>query len=235
MRKIKKFKIPIYTYDILRKAKKRKIDLFALGLAEQESAREYVSSIAAALEPSTMFDLLAPEEGGAAPLAAERPIRELDINLSPNLPNQKGGAATLGVITLGAAFEEKLKAITDPELFRLAETAAFVFAETGLKVVSELVNQEVAAEGFDLGDPRQLYACPALLDAEQTAGKPDINLREDKPACQSDPGALAAILNRLSADKIGVSLSEGSLSPKYSLIFSIPWLARKAKKSAAKR
>lgn len=226
MRKIKKFKIPIYTYDILRKAKKRKIDLFALGLAEQESAREYVSSIAAALEPSTMFDLLTPEDaaaiglnstGGPSHLTAEQPIRELDLNLSPNHQNQKGGAVTLGVITLGAAFGEKLKAITDPALFRLAETAALVFAETGLKVVSELIDQEVSAEGFDLGDPLQLYAYP---ESET----------ENKPAYQSDPAALAAILARLSADKIGVSLLEGSLSPRYSLIFSIPWLAKKKKK-----
>ena len=203
MRKIKKFKIPIYTYDILRKAKKRKIDLFALGLAEQESAKEYISSVAAALEPSTMFDLLSPED---------------DLAKKNGFLNGEPG--TLGVITLGAAFAEKLKAITDPDLFRLAETAALVFAETGQKVVAELIGQEVAAEGFDLGPPSQLYACP-----ESEA--------ENKPAYQS-PDAIAAILNRLSADKIGVTLKEGTLSPKYSLIFSIPWLAKKTKKSGAK-
>ena len=201
MRKIKKFKIPIYTYDILLKAKKRKIDLFALGLAEQESAKEYIASIAAALEPSTMFDFITPEAGAAIGVT--------------------GGAGSLGVITLGAAFAEKVKAISDPELFRLAETAALVFAETGLKMVTELIGQEVAAEGFAPGDPSQLYACPA----------PET---ENKPACQSDPKALAAVLRRLNADKINVSLNEGSLNPKYSLIFTIPWLAKKAKKSAAR-
>ncbi len=200
MRKIKKFKIPIYTYDILRKAKKRKIDLFALGLADQESAKEYVASIAAALEPSTMFDLLTPED---------------DLAKKDGLTN--GGAGTVGIITLGAAFEEKLNAITDPELFRLAETAALVFAETGLKVVSELIAQEVSAEGLDLGDPRYIYACP----------KPET---ENEPIYQSDPDTLAAILSRLNAGHVGVSLNCGSLSPKYSLVFSIPWLAKKKKK-----
>ncbi len=214
MRKIKKFKIPIYTYDILRKAKKRKIDLFALGLAEQESAKEYISSIAAALEPSTMFDLLAPGD---------------DLAKAPGL---RDGAGTLGVITLGTAFADKLNAITDPELFRLAETAAFVFAETGLKVVSELIGQEVTAEGFDLGAPRQLYAIPASALGESEAGPaPEA---ENKPAYQSDFDTLAAVLSRLSAETIGVSLDSGALNPKYSLIFLIPWLARKTKKSAAK-
>ncbi len=203
MRKIRKFKIPIYTYDILRKAKKRKIDLFSIGLADQDSAKEYISSIAAALEPSTMFDLLAPGE---------------DLAKKPGLD---GETCTLGVITLGAAFEEKLKTITEPEVFRLAETAALVFAETGLKAVTELINQEAAAEGFDLGDPRHLFSVP----------EPET---EDKPAYQSDPAALATILDRLSGEKIGVALRDGSLRPKYSLIFSVPWLAKKAKKSSAK-
>lgn len=196
MRKIKKFKIPIYTYDILRKARKRKIDLFALGLADQDSAKEYIASIAASLEPSTMFDLLAPEDGLA---------EKAGLN---------GVAGTLGVITLGASFAGKLRAVTDPELFRLAETAAFLFAETGLKVVSELASQEITGEGFSPGNVRRLFAVP----------EPET---ENEPACQLDPETIAAILDRLNGGKIGVSLLEGSLSPKYSLIFSIPWLAKK--------
>jgi len=203
MRKIKKFKIPIYTYDILRKAKKRKIDLFALGLADQESAKEYVSSLAAALEPSTVFDLLT-----------------ADDDLAKGDGPMKGCAGTLGVITLGAAFEAKLKTITDPGLFALAETAALVFAETGLKVMTELIEQEVSAEGLDLGIPRHVFACP----------EPE---SEEPPTHQADTDAQAACLARLSADKIGVTMREGAVIPKYSLIFSIPWLAKKKKKPAA--
>jgi hypothetical protein len=146
-----------------------------------------------------MFDLLTPEDG--------------------ELISLNCGTGTLGLITLGASFAEKLKAITDPELFRLAETAALVFAETGLKVVSELIDQEVAAEGFDLGDPSCLFASP----------EPEA---ENKPIYQCAPDSIAKILDRLNSGKIGVSLREGSLCPKYSLIFSIPWLARKKKKQA---
>ncbi|HBB67033.1 MAG: hypothetical protein A2X28_08935 [Elusimicrobia bacterium GWA2_56_46] len=196
MRKIKKFKIPIYTYEILRKAKKRRIDLFALGLADQESAREYISSLAAALEPSTVFDLIAPEDA----LAKESGLQ--------------GMTGTLGVMTLGTAFETKLKAITDPELFRLAETAALVFSETGLKVITELIAQEVTAEGLDLGKPNYLFACP----------EPET---EEPPSVRSDAAVLAACLGRLNADKIGISLNESVLSPAYSFIFSLPWLAKK--------
>jgi hypothetical protein len=219
MRKIKKFRIPIYTYDILRKAKKRKIDLFALGLAEQESAKEYIASLAAALEPSTVFDLLSPGEdlAGSAGLA-------------------QGGSGTLGVITLGAAFEARLNTVTDPGLFRLAETAALVFAETGLKVVSELIDQEISAEGLTLGDPVQIFSFRPLSDGSASPGN---SFAEPRPEAESEPSALAdmgvaaACLTRLSADKIGVALTGGVISPKHTVIFGIPWLAPKKKKPAA--
>ena len=204
MRKIKKFKIPIYSYHILQKAKKRKIDLFALGLSDQESAKEFISSLASALEPSTVFDFITTEDELAK---MDGPLR--------------GDSGTLGVITLGPAFEAKLKAITDPALFALAETAALVFSETGLKVITELIGQEVTAEGLDLGVPRYVFAYP------------EPETEEESPAPRSDASVLAACLARLSADKIGVTLNEGAVTPKYSLIFSIPWLAKKKKKSAA--
>jgi hypothetical protein len=211
MRKIKKFRIPIYTYDILRKAKKRKIDLFALGLAEQESAKEYIASLAAALEPSTVFDLLSPDEALAGP-----------AGIAP------GGSGTLGLVTLGAAFEAKLKSVTDPGLFRLAETAALVFSETGLKVVSELIGQEISAEGLTLADPVRIFSFRSLSDG--FGAEPEA---EREPSAQSDMGVAAACLARLSADKIGVALNESVISPEHTIIFGIPWLAPKKKKPAA--
>ena len=195
MRKIKKFKIPIYTYDILRKAKKRKIDLFALGLADRKAPGIYSS--AAALEPSTVFDLLAAEDELAK---KDGPLR--------------GEAGTLGVITLGAAFETKLKTITDPGLFALAETAALVFSDTGLKVIAELSGQEVSAEGLDLGKPRHVCAYPA----------PET---EEPPTRQADAAALSAVLARLSADKIGVTM--GRRNPE--IFPEHPWLAKESKRA----
>jgi hypothetical protein len=212
MRKIKKFRIPIYTYDILRKAKKRKIDLFALGLADQESAKEYIASLAAALEPSTVFDLLAPGEALAGPAGIAQ-----------------GGSGTLGVVTLGAAFEAKLNAVTDPGLFRLAETAALVFSETGLKVVSELIDQEISAEGLTLGDPVRIFSFRPLSDGSG----PEPEAGPDELPVRPDIGIAAACLTRLSADKIGVGLNEGAISPRHTVIFGIPWLAPKKKKPAA--
>lgn len=203
MRKIKKFRIPIYSYDILRKAKKRRIDLFALGLAAQESAKEYIASIAASIEPSTVFDFLDAQD----PLAGEP---------GPFL----GGSVTAGVITLGVPFAGKLAAIKDPELFRLAETAAVVFGDTGLKVITELISQETGMEGFEPGETSYLYACPA----------PDT---DDAPPPASAPGTITAVLERLQADRIGVRFENGELVPRYSMLFTIPWASRKKAKSAS--
>ncbi|MBI4801149.1 MAG: hypothetical protein HY796_01375 [Elusimicrobia bacterium] len=202
MRKIKKFKIPVYTYDILRKAKKRKIDLFALGLAAQESAREYIASLAAAIEPAVVFDFLDPKD----PLAkGPGPL--------------EGGSLTLGALTLGAPFADKLGGIKEPDLLRLAETAALVFGDTGLKVITELISQESGMESFEPGDAAYLFACPQ----PETEGRPSA----------ANPGTAAAALARLQADKIGVGFENGTLSPKYSLLFALPWLSRKKKKLSA--
>jgi len=232
VRKIKKFKIPIYSYDILRKAKKRKIDLFALGLSAQESAKEYIASIAAAIEPAVVFDFLGPED----PLAkGPGPL--------------EGGALTLGVITLGAAFADKLGGIKEPGLFRLAETAALVFGDTGLKVITELIAQETGMEGFEPGGAEYLYACPEPeAENRPAACPPPPNSPADPPPAESDqpapvctpgrragtnPGIIASALARLQADKIGVRFENGALSPKYSFLFAIPWLSRKKKKISA--
>jgi hypothetical protein len=210
MRKIKNFKIPIYTYDILRRAKKRKVDLFSLGLADQDSAREYVSSLASSLEPSTVFDFISPGEDLAKREGSPMP-----------------GDGTLGLITLGASFEAKLAAITDPGLFRLAGTAAQIFAETSLKVVSELIEQEISAEGLTLGEPVRIFTSPALLDDEAQPSPERI------PAGPGAAELLSAGLSRLNADKIGVRLEAGSLFPRHTFLFSLPWLAKKRKKPAA--
>ncbi|OGS55821.1 MAG: hypothetical protein A3J79_04090 [Elusimicrobia bacterium RIFOXYB2_FULL_62_6] len=202
MRKIKKFKIPIYSYDILRKAKKRKIDLFALGLAAQEDAKEYIASIAALIEPATVFDFVEPED-----------------QLAKDPGPFAGGSLTLGLITLGAPFADRLAAIRDQGHFALAETAAVVFGDTGLKVITELIAQESGMEGFEPGQAAYLFACP----------EPDT----DDPAPPAPPEAIAAALSRLQADKIGVRFENGALIPKYSLLFALPWVSRKKTRSAS--
>lgn len=191
MRKIRKFKIPVYAHEVQRKARKERIDLFAIGLAAPEHLREFASSLLHDCEPATVFD------------HARNDLPEMKEQSQPGL--------TRGVITLGAGLEAKAAAMQGDNA-RLAEIAAGVFLETGLKVVAELAAQEAGNEGFDLGEP-EITAAPWL----------------ETPA-----DALPVLLAPLDASKIGVAAEGGALTPRHTLVFSIPWLNRKKKEKEKK-
>ncbi|HNT98778.1 MAG TPA: hypothetical protein PKK31_10985 [Elusimicrobiales bacterium] len=191
MRKIRKFKIPVYAHEVQRKARKERIDLFSVGLAAPEHLREFCASLFHDCEPATVFD------------HAREDLPEMKEKGSPG--------RTVGVMTLGSGLETKAAGMQG-DMARLAEIAAGVFLETGLKVVADLAAQEAGAEGFDLGDP-ELRAAP-WLDAS---------------------GAdLPSLLAPLDAAKIGVSAGNGTLAPRHTLVFSIPWLDRKKKEKEKK-
>jgi len=191
VRKIRKFKIPVYAHEVQRKARKEKIDLFAIGLAAPEHLREFASSLFHDCEPATVFD------------HAREDLPEMKERGLPGL--------TRGVITLGPGLETKAAGMQGDNA-RLAEIAAAVFLETGLKVVAELAAQEAGNEGFDLGEA-EISAAPWI----------------DAPAAD-----LAGLLGPLEAAKIGVSAEGGVLSPRHTLVFSIPWLNRKKKEKEKK-
>ncbi|KAF0126551.1 MAG: hypothetical protein FD189_954 [Elusimicrobia bacterium] len=191
MRKIRKFKIPVYAHEVQRKARKEKIDLFSIGLAAPEHLREFASALFHDCEPATVFD------------HAREDLPGMKENSLPGL--------TRGVITLGPGLEAKAAGMQGDNA-RLAEIAAGVFLETGLKVVAELAAQEAGNEGFDMGEP-EISAAPWLETA---------------------PGTLPGLLGSLDAAKIGVSAEGGTLTPRHTLVFSIPWLNRKKKEKEKK-
>jgi hypothetical protein len=191
VRKIRKFKIPVYAHEVQRKARKEKIDLFAIGLAAPEHLREFASSLFHDCEPATVFD------------HAREELPEMKERALPGL--------TRGVLTLGTGLETKAAGMQGDNA-RLAEIAAGVFLETGLKVVAELAAQEAGNEGFDLGDP-EITAAPWL---------------------ETPSDALAGLLGTLDASKIGVTADGGALVPRHTLVFSIPWLNRKKKEKEKK-
>ena len=143
MRKIKKFKIPVYSYEVLRKARKHRLDLAAAGLADEQAVREHASGLAAALEPAVVFEYLPPEDEAAARINGD--------NKQP---------LTAGILTLGRSFEEKLANPADDTHKRLGRIAAQVFMQTAVSVTSELAVREAEPEGFELGPAIYIASCP---------------------------------------------------------------------------
>jgi len=205
MRKIKKFKIPVYSYEVLRKARKHKLDLAAAGLPDEQAVREHASALAAALEPAVVFEYLPPEDEAAAKIngAVHQPL-------------------TAGILTLGKSFEEKLAGQQDETLKRLGRIAAQVFLQTAVGVTADLAVREAEPEGFELGQAIYIASCP----------EPELPPQEATAVPLYENELIKGLFERLEASKIGVSY-DGEFSPKYSAVFALPWLSKKKKKAAA--
>lgn len=208
MRKIKRFKIPVYSYEVLRKARKHRIDLASIGLADETAVREHASALAAALEPAVVFEYLPPEDEAAA-----------RINGEAKLP------MTVGILTLGKSFEEKLANPPDDTHKRLARIAAQVFMQTAVSVTADLAVREAEPEGFELGPAIYIAACP----------EPELPPQEATAVPLFENELIKGLCARLEAAKIGVSFDIGAFTPKYSAVFALPWLSKKKKKAAAKK
>jgi len=207
VRKIKKFKIQVYSYELLRRARKHKLDLAGAGLDDEAAMREYSSALAAALELAVVFEYLAPQD----PLA---------MRINGDAPSP----LTVGILTLGGPFEAKLSAETDDTHKRLNRLAARIFLNTAVGVTAGLALREAEPEGFELAPVLYISSCPEPENpAPETTAVP---LYENE--------LIKGLCARLEAEKIGVSFDTGSFVPRYSALFALPWLSRKKKKAASK-
>ncbi|MCG2725178.1 MAG: hypothetical protein L6420_02790 [Elusimicrobia bacterium] len=206
MKKIKKFKIPIYSHEVFRKAKKRKIELDKLGLSDDKAIKEYASSLAALLEPATVFDY----------------FEACHIHSKILMP-PKAAACTCGIFTIGDKLDTKLKTIEDENEIKLIHAACDVFMNTGINFIKDLIAKEAALESFELGDIDYFYNMSLLCEKEN-------DLPENSEKANSKEILISA-LKELQAEKIGVSLNEnGELTPKFTSAFTIGWFP-KSKKS----
>ncbi|MGD9641505.1 MAG: hypothetical protein AB7V08_02075 [Elusimicrobiales bacterium] len=208
MRKIKRFKIPVYSYEVLRKARKHRLDLASIGLADETAVREHASGLAAALEPAVVFEYLPPEDETAGRIAGET-----------RLP------MTAGILTLGQSFEDKLANPADDTHKRLARIAAQVFMQTAVSVTADLAVREAEPEGFELGPAIYIASCP----------EPELPPQEATAVPLFENELIRSLCERLEASKIGVSFDTGAFTPKYSAVFALPWLSKKKKKAAARK
>jgi len=206
VRKIKRFKIPVYSYEVLRKARKHRLDLAAIGLADEKAVREHASGLAAALEPAVVFEYLPPEDEAAA-----------RINGDSKQP------VTVGILTLGKSFEDKLANPVDDTHARLGHIAAQVFMQTAVGVTADLAVREAEPEGFEFGPAVYIASTP----------EPDLPAQETTAVPLYEGELINALCARLESAKIGVSFEDGAFTPKYSAIFALPWLSKKKKKAAS--
>jgi len=208
MKKIKKFKIPIYSHEVFRKAKKRKIELDKLGLSNNEAIKEYTASLAVLLEPATVFDYF-----------------EASHKYSEILMPPKAAAYTCGIFTIGSKLDEKLKIIDDENEIKLISAACAVFMKTGISFIKDLIAKEAAIESFELGDINYFYRISGLHSKE--------NQSTDIAKADNSKEILISTLKELQSEKIGVMLNEdGKIKPRFTSAFTIGWFPKSKKKSS---
>lgn len=208
MRKIKKFRIPVYSYEVFRKARKHRLDLAGAGLPDEAAVREYASTLAEALEPAVVFEYLPAEDEAAS-----------------RINGDSRHALTVGILTLGATFEKKLDNPPDDTHKRLNRIAAQVFMHTAVGVTSDLAVREADPEGFEFAPALYIASCP----------EPEVPPQETTAVPLFENELIKSLCGRLEASKIGVSFDTGAFTPKYSAVFALPWVSKKKKKTAASK
>jgi len=118
-----------------------------------------------------------------------------------------------------------------------------VFAASAVKVIADLASQEASPEGFELEDPFYIYSCPEQVSlpkqkkqdedalplfAAETEEENSLSAAKELPLYRDE--LIKTLFARLEAAKIGMSLENSKLTPQYSSIFALEWIARKAKK-----
>ncbi|MEW5951705.1 MAG: hypothetical protein AB1637_07445 [Elusimicrobiota bacterium] len=201
MKKIKRFKIPLYHYDIYRKAKKLKYEVDNSHFRGQEGLKEFVSVLYSSIEPYAVFDTIEPDS---------------PLWMRLNLEN-KQVAATLGFVSFFGPFQEKISSISDPLEKNCAELAAHCILSSAVSLVSDLAQEEAKNEGLNLSKPYYAH----IWQKENFTTCCDSQYILD-----FEPEMVKELLLRLEAQKHGVEISD-KISPYHTCVFAVPWLSPK--------
>ena len=99
MRKIKRFKVPVYYKDLLRRLSRAPLNRESAGLADDAAAKEYISCLAGKMDSGVVFDTFEDNFPEAA-LAALR----------------SGKVFSVCFVTLGKAISDSIASIVQPRL-----------------------------------------------------------------------------------------------------------------------
>ncbi len=204
MRKIKKFKIPLYHYDIYRKAKKLKYDIDGSHFAGQEGLKEFACVLSSSIEPCAVFDTIEPDS---------------PYWLRLNIEN-KQTAATLGFLSFSGEFPQKIYSLQDELEKKCASLISHCIASYCVSMISELAQEEAKNEGLILSKPyfAHIWEKEGFLSA----------CCDSQYMLDFEPELVKEFLTRLEAPKYGLDLSE-DIKPYHTCVFTIPWISPRKK------
>ncbi len=200
-RRIEKFKVPVYFYDVSRKAKKEGINLELL-FKERENLdknfKEFISNLVSKINLSSVYLNIETEK-----------FKEI-IKSSEYTPLPRNKVYSVTILTAGKDVEEYISYFSDEEK-KLSTIAMEVYLKTAVKNLIDIINEEAKKENLEITEPIYIHS----------------PFNEEKIIVIETP--INILLEYVSSSKIGVEFLDGKIIPRYTLIFFVSWTLKKKK------
>ncbi|MCI5820175.1 MAG: hypothetical protein MR039_00100 [Elusimicrobia bacterium] len=207
MRKIKRFKIPSRQREILRRLLRELPLLRRAGFASEAEVTAFILSIFKLLDPGVVYEF--------------NQDAHWELDDTSAIHKEMFSACA---VTLGDKIEPFLAQIQNEDRKAAAIIVLLEFLKSAVSFVTELVKEQAQKEECEILDLQFVYLPPFGAAAAPKLLREAVRL--ENTLAQK---ALPVILEKLSAEKIDLSLSECVLSPRMSTVFLVPWQKNRKK------
>ena len=207
MRKIKRFKIPSRQREILRRLLRELPLLRRAGFTSEAEVTAFILSIFKLLDPGVVYEF--------------NQDAHWELDDTSAIHKEMFSACA---VTLGDKIEPFLAQIQNEDRKAAAIIVLLEFLKSAVSFVTELVKEQAQKEECEILDLQFVYLPPFGAAAAPKLLREAVRL--ENTLAQK---ALPVILEKLSAEKIDLSLSEGVLSPRMSTAFLVPWQKNRKK------
>lgn len=206
MRKIKRFKIPSRQREILRRLLRELPLLRRAGFASEADVTAFILSIFKLLDPGVVYEF--------------NQDAHWELDDTSAIRKEMFSACA---VTLGDKIEPFLAQIQNEDRKAAAIIVLLEFLKSAVSFVTELVKEQAQKEECEILDLQFVYLPPFGAAAPKLLREA---VRLENTLAQK---ALPVILEKLSAEKIDLSVSESVLSPRMSTVFLVPWQKNRKK------
>lgn len=203
MRKIKRFKITPRQKEILRKLLRGGGLLRQAGFSTELEVTQYILTGFATLNPGVVYEF--------------NQDAHWELDDTSTVYKEMFSACA---VTLGSALEawvDQAKQVS-PARHIVAGTIALEFLKSAVTFVTDLIKEQAQKEEYEALDLQLVYLPPF-----GTAVAPKLlreSMRLEKTLADK---TLPVMLDKLSASKVDISLTEQTLTPFYTAVFLVPW------------
>lgn len=203
MRKIKRFKIAPRQKEILRKLLRGGGLLRQAGFTSELEVTQYILNAFTLLDPGVVYEF------------NQDAHWELDEDSAVHKEMFTACAVTLGDKI--EPFLQSAKEHGEPQNI-VAGSIILEFLKNAISFVTDLVREQAQKEEYETQEPQFVYLPPFGLYAPPKLLREAVRL--EKTLAEK---TLPLILEKINAEKIDLTLADGTLHPAYSAVFLVPW------------